>query len=205
MFSFLHSTSSLLLRKWKIMQKNIKDYSIRMSVMNRFLHFYYSFSNSLIIELNNVMDNLLNGSPWLFASFNDSEDFDSSGYEEDSFEKSALLSKTIKSEVSDYTSPYQTVKVKKRWSKEEDEILNHLCDKYPENNRDWKLISLNFQDPVRTEYQCQQRWHKVLNPALIKGPWTKEEDAKVLELVHKYGPKRWSLIAKHLHGRLGTI
>jgi len=150
------------------------------------------------------MDNLLNSSPWLFASFNDSEDLDSSGHEEDSFDKSALLSnRTIKSEACDFSSPYQTVKVKKRWSKEEDEVLNHLCDKYPENSRDWKLISLSFQDPVRTEYQCQQRWHKVLNPALIKGPWTKEEDAKVLELVQKYGPKRWSLIAKHLHGRLG--
>ena len=55
----------------------------------------------------------------------------------------------------------------------------------------------------RTEYQCQQRWQKVLNPTLIKGPWTKDEDAKVIELVHKFGPKRWSLIAKHLQGRLG--
>lgn len=38
---------------------------------------------------------------------------------------------------------------------------------------------------------------------MIKGPWTKEEDAKVIELVQKFGPKRWSLIAKHLRGRLG--
>lgn len=39
--------------------------------------------------------------------------------------------------------------------------------------------------------------------SLKKGPWTKDEDAKVIELVQKYGPKRWSLIAKHLRGRLG--
>ena len=35
------------------------------------------------------------------------------------------------------------------------------------------------------------------------GPWTKEEDEKVIELVRKYGPKRWTLIAKHLKGRIG--
>ncbi|XP_042223745.1 myb-related protein B-like isoform X2 [Homarus americanus] len=39
-----------------------------------------------------------------------------------------------------------------------------------------------------------------------KGRWTKdedEEDEKVIELVEKYGPKRWTLIAKHLKGRIG--
>uniref|UniRef100_A0A8D2L0Z0 Transcriptional activator Myb n=1 Tax=Varanus komodoensis TaxID=61221 RepID=A0A8D2L0Z0_VARKO len=51
--------------------------------------------------------------------------------------------------------------------------------------------------------QCQHRWQKVLNPELIKGPWTKEEDQRVIELVQKYGPKRWSVIAKHLKGRIG--
>ncbi|XP_078505364.1 transcriptional activator Myb isoform X7 [Lissotriton helveticus] len=55
----------------------------------------------------------------------------------------------------------------------------------------------------RTDVQCQHRWQKVLNPELIKGPWTKEEDQRVIELVQKYGPKRWSVIAKHLKGRIG--
>nr|1GVD_A Chain A, MYB PROTO-ONCOGENE PROTEIN [Mus musculus] len=38
---------------------------------------------------------------------------------------------------------------------------------------------------------------------LIKGPWTKEEDQRLIKLVQKYGPKRWSVIAKHLKGRIG--
>ena len=29
-----------------------------------------------------------------------------------------------------------------------------------------------FQD--RTDVQCLHRWQKVLNPDLVKGPWTKE-------------------------------
>lgn len=43
----------------------------------------------------------------------------------------------------------------------------------------------------------------MLNPDLVKGPWTSEEDAKVVELVEKYGAKRWSLIASNLPGRIG--
>lgn len=31
----------------------------------------------------------------------------------------------------------------------------------------------------RSEHQCQHRWFKVLDPDLVKGPWTKEEDEKV--------------------------
>ena len=30
-----------------------------------------------------------------------------------------------------------------------------------------------------------------------------QEDEKVMELVEKYGPKKWTLIAKHLEGRIG--
>jgi len=152
------------------------------------------------------VNNLMNTSPWLFVSANnESEDLDSSGYEDDSLESSSILANITQHNQNqpDYSSPYQMVKVKKRWSKEEDDLLNHLCEKYPPHDRDWKLISLSFQEPHRSEYQCQQRWQKVLNPDLIKGPWTKDEDAKVIELVDKYGPKRWSLIAKHLRGRLG--
>lgn len=77
--------------------------------------------------------------------------------------------------------------------------MNKLCEEY--GTKDWKQIAKFFIK--RTEYQCQQRWQKVLNPNLVKGPWTKEEDQKVIELVEQFGPKRWSLIAKHLHGRLG--
>ncbi|XP_068006213.1 myb-related protein B isoform X2 [Melanerpes formicivorus] len=66
---------------------------------------------------------------------------------------------------------------------------------------DWKFLASHF--PNRSDQQCQYRWLRVLNPDLVKGPWTKEEDQKVIELVKKYGTKQWTLIAKHLKGRLG--
>ncbi|KAM4610828.1 v-myb avian myeloblastosis viral oncogene homolog-like 2a isoform 2-T2 [Polymixia lowei] len=47
------------------------------------------------------------------------------------------------------------------------------------------------------------RWKRYLDPDLVKGSWTKEEDEKVIELVQKYGTKHWSMIARQLKGRLG--
>uniref|UniRef100_A0A3B3Z877 MYB proto-oncogene like 2 n=1 Tax=Periophthalmus magnuspinnatus TaxID=409849 RepID=A0A3B3Z877_9GOBI len=47
------------------------------------------------------------------------------------------------------------------------------------------------------------RWSRSLDPVLVKGYWTEEEDQKIIDLVTKFGTKSWQLIAKHLHGRLG--
>ena len=44
---------------------------------------------------------------------------------------------------------------------------------------------------------------QVLDPELVKGTWTREEDELVVDLVARYGPKKWSLIASHLTGRIG--
>lgn len=86
----------------------------------------------------------------------------------------------------------------KRWSKSEDNLLKRLVEQHGDR---WDLIAPHFKD--RTEPQVQQRWAKVLNPELIKGPWTKEEDEKVVELVRRFGPKKWTLIARYLNGRIG--
>ncbi|KAM3664274.1 myb-related protein B isoform 2-T2 [Ammospiza maritima maritima] len=88
---------------------------------------------------------------------------------------------------------------KVKWTPEEDEQLKMLVSHYGQN--DWKFLASHF--PNRSDQQCQYRWLRVLNPDLVKGPWTKEEDQKVIELVKKYGTKQWTLIAKHLKGRLG--
>uniref|UniRef100_A0A2M3Z5Y1 Putative transcriptional activator myb n=1 Tax=Anopheles braziliensis TaxID=58242 RepID=A0A2M3Z5Y1_9DIPT len=87
---------------------------------------------------------------------------------------------------------------KQRWTKHEDAALKALVEQHGER---WEIISRLLKD--RNDVQCQQRWTKVVNPDLIKGPWTKEEDDKVVSLVAKYGPKKWTLIARHLRGRIG--
>uniref|UniRef100_A0A8B9F4X9 Transcriptional activator Myb n=1 Tax=Amazona collaria TaxID=241587 RepID=A0A8B9F4X9_9PSIT len=119
----------------------------------------------------------------IYSSDDDDEDVEMYDHDYD-----GLLPKTAKRHLG-----------KTRWTREEDEKLKKLVEQ--NGTEDWKVIA-NFL-PNRTDVQCQHRWQKVLNPELIKGPWTKEEDQRVIELVQKYGPKRWSVIAKHLKGRIG--
>nr|AAH70808.1 Myb1 protein [Xenopus laevis] len=99
---------------------------------------------------------------------------------------------------SDVPEPKEN-RVKVKWTPEEDETLKALVKKHGQG--EWKTIASNLNN--RTEQQCQHRWLRVLHPDLVKGPWTKEEDEKVIELVKKYGTKHWTLIAKQLRGRMG--
>lgn len=88
---------------------------------------------------------------------------------------------------------------KGHWTKEEDSLLRAAVLKYDAKN--WKKIAECLHG--RTDVQCLHRWQKVLNPNLIKGPWTPEEDKLVLLLVEKNGPQKWTHIAEHLPGRIG--
>ncbi|GAV69455.1 Myb_DNA-bind_6 domain-containing protein [Cephalotus follicularis] len=85
------------------------------------------------------------------------------------------------------------------WTPQEDETLRNAVAAF--KGKSWKRIAEYFPD--RSEVQCLHRWQKVLNPDLIKGPWTQEEDEKIIEMVLKYGPTKWSVIAKALPGRIG--
>lgn len=51
----------------------------------------------------------------------------------------------------------------------QDAKLKQLVEKY---NERFDIIAKHFPD--RSDIQCQQRWQKVVNPELVKGPWTKE-------------------------------
>lgn len=88
-----------------------------------------------------------------------------------------------------------------RWSEAEDEVLRTAVttESDPPN---WKLISKKYFGGERNEIQCKNRWKKSLQPGLIKGAWTKEEDAVIRDCVNG-GVKKWSDIAKRLPGRIG--
>ncbi|XP_074315909.1 uncharacterized protein LOC141652278 [Silene latifolia] len=85
------------------------------------------------------------------------------------------------------------------WTDEEDSLLTTVVRKF--NAKNWKQIAAHF--PGRTDVQCLHRWQKVVNPELNKGPWSKEEDDCIIELVQKHGCRKWSVIAKSLPGRIG--
>jgi hypothetical protein len=89
------------------------------------------------------------------------------------------------------------IKNQKKWTKEEDELLIALAEKY--NEKHWKEISKRFIK--KNSLQCFSRYKRI-RPGIIKGSWKKEEDFRIIDLVNKYG-KSWSKISKILSTRNG--
>ncbi|XP_043080028.1 v-myb avian myeloblastosis viral oncogene homolog-like 2a [Puntigrus tetrazona] len=90
-------------------------------------------------------------------------------------------------------------RLKSKWTSKEDERLASLVGRF--GKEEWEIIS-GFL-PGRSAQECKYRFTVVLDPELVKGTWTKEEDEKLIQLVSLYGDKKWSTIAKHLKGRRG--
>jgi hypothetical protein len=99
--------------------------------------------------------------------------------------------------------PLQEPKKWVRWSEQEDLHLRRAVIALGENN--FKTISERVFHGTRSEVQCKNRWKKALQPGLVKGRWTKEEDDIILEHVQNStsGNVKWSEIAKLLPGRIG--
>jgi hypothetical protein len=57
--------------------------------------------------------------------------------------------------------------------------------------------------PGKSVQQVAERWEKVLNPNLVKGSWTREEDEAIIEYVRVNGTKQWTKLAAILPGRIG--
>jgi hypothetical protein len=64
----------------------------------------------------------------------------------------------------------------------------------------WSLIT-NYVGNGRTATQCNQRWCRVIDPAINHKQWSPEEDARLLAGVKTFGETRWSQIAKTMVGR----
>eukprot|EP00045_Choanoeca_perplexa_P007846 m.72240 g.72240 ORF g.72240 m.72240 type:complete len:554 (-) comp14245_c0_seq1:322-1983(-) len=96
--------------------------------------------------------------------------------------------------------------VNMRWTSEEDRRLREVVERHRGSSslRDETFWSLVAEDmPNRDASHCSSRWKNMLDPSLVKGAWTKEEDQKVIELVNELGPRNWTKIADHLKGRIG--
>ena len=86
----------------------------------------------------------------------------------------------------------------RNWVPYEDQRLLAGVWQFGLNN--WPLVA-RFVGNGRTRNQCSQRWNRGLNPVLFKGPWTEEEDEKLVALVKKFGEKSWKRIASVLGNR----
>ena len=83
-----------------------------------------------------------------------------------------------------------------KFSPEEDVTLNNLIA--INGPRKWDQIALSM--PGRTGRQCRDRFQNYLNPSLINGPWTKEEDILLEQKFNEVGP-HWNSISKYFNGR----
>ena len=75
-------------------------------------------------------------------------------FENDSFERGNMIKRASRG----------------KWTGEEDEILKQAVVHH--RGKNWKKIAEHLEG--REDSQCLHRWQKVLNPSLVKGPWTKE-------------------------------
>lgn len=86
-----------------------------------------------------------------------------------------------------------------KWNDEDDEKLINLVSE--QKNTNWGELIKYFDD--KTPQQLAERWEKVLNPSLIKGSWTREEDETIIRFVHEHGTKSWAKLSTLLPGRIG--
>jgi hypothetical protein len=86
-----------------------------------------------------------------------------------------------------------------KWSPQEDDLLLRIVKDQAKTN--WNEIAPQF--PGKTSQQISERWSKVVNPALVKGSWTRHEDEIIVQFVTKYGTKNWTKLASLLPGRIG--
>ena len=120
---------------------------------------------------------------------------------------SSIAKSRKKSISSVYSEPFSDEKSRyPKWTLAEDDALKDEVEKDTNSTSiDWSVVASNIHvGNKRTAEQCAYRWNRLtadLNA--IKGPWTEDEDCKVIELVAKLGAKHWSKIAHHLPGRIG--
>ena len=86
-----------------------------------------------------------------------------------------------------------------KWSDADDKLLYEIVSKQADNPR-WGDIVSFF--PGKTQHQVMDRWAKVLDPSLVKGSWTGEEDSLIMNWVNVHGPKDWGTLAEKLPGRI---
>ena len=65
--------------------------------------------------------------------------------------------------------------------------------------KNWRKIASFLQG--RSSIQCLHRWTKILQPGLVKGPWSKEEDFFLHQWVQEHGTEKWADAAEVIKGR----
>jgi hypothetical protein len=84
------------------------------------------------------------------------------------------------------------------WTTDEDERLIAAVQRHGPDN--WPLIA-GVVGGGRTRGQCSQRWHRGLDPKLLKCNWSQEEEQKLLDSVAVHGEAAWTRVAADIGNR----
>jgi hypothetical protein len=103
------------------------------------------------------------------------------------------------------SQPNTCATVTGRWTPEEDAELTIAVAKTKKkrSGKEYKMdwIAIAALVPGRTNRQCKWRWPTLILTAGRTGKWTKDEDLKLKDVVHKVGSKSWDNIASLVPGR----
>jgi hypothetical protein len=89
-----------------------------------------------------------------------------------------------------------SVRMGQKWTSSEDETLRALINA---EGKFWTIIASKM--PNRNPAQVAARWQKCLDPALIKGSFSVEEDRAIIAFVHEHGIHAWPRITGILPNR----
>ncbi|KAH8689673.1 hypothetical protein BGW36DRAFT_74579 [Talaromyces proteolyticus] len=84
------------------------------------------------------------------------------------------------------------------WSQAEDELLKLGIQRYGTH---WSRVAQVVG--TRNGDQCFKRWNDVLDPAIDRSPWTREEDRLLLLAINKYGRAWKQIVDAYFPGRTG--
>ncbi|MDR1434986.1 MAG: hypothetical protein LBI77_01105 [Puniceicoccales bacterium] len=87
-------------------------------------------------------------------------------------------------------------KKSRHWTREEEQQLIALVQQNGTESWPDKAVQI----PGRTTIQCREHWKNCLDSSKNRGPWTQEEDQRLVEQFQKMGSK-WAQIAKFFPGR----
>jgi hypothetical protein len=91
---------------------------------------------------------------------------------------------------------------RRRWTKREDEKLRAGVRAL--GTDDWaRICSRYLSGHGRAPDQCRHRWEHVLREGLVKGAFTPDEDAIILEMLSNGQRPSWMDVAARIPGRIG--
>ncbi|KAH7313946.1 hypothetical protein B0I35DRAFT_436150 [Stachybotrys elegans] len=91
-------------------------------------------------------------------------------------------------------------RMRRNWTAEEDARLSAAVKDALAQSRPLLWRELAMLVPGRSNKDCRRRWWNTLAEHTMKGPWSREEDERLMKAVQKYGPS-WAQVASDVRSR----